>query len=83
MVYLMSETRVRIYEPGINDPAVKLLVTAVNFFILYLLQLSDTLDPSNTPRVQNVTADWRDVNLPLKGVCESQARFGTGILIFT
>ena len=53
---------------GINDPPVKLLMTGVNFFILYMLQLQEMLDPSETPRVQNVTADWRDVDLPLKGV---------------
>jgi len=41
MVYLTSETRVRIDEPGINDPPIKLLVTGLNFFILYLLQVSE------------------------------------------
>jgi len=40
MVYLQSETRVRIDEPGINDPQIKLLVTGLNFFILYLLNVS-------------------------------------------
>ena len=44
--------------------------------------MNGVLDPSETPRAQDVTADYRDVNLPLKGVCESQARFGTGIVIF-
>ena len=69
---------------GINDPPVKLLMTGVNFFILYMLQLQvrarvtvrvsvrvlgsaehrmlrveqEMLDPSETPRAQNVTADW-------------------------
>ena len=43
---------------GINDPPVKLLMTGVNFFILYMLQLQEMLDPSETPRPQNVTADW-------------------------
>ena len=38
-VYLTSETRVRIDEPGINDPPIKLLVTGLNFFILYMLQV--------------------------------------------
>ena len=47
-----------------------------------LLQENDFLDPSEVPRAQNVTPDFRDVNLPLKGVCESQARFGMGLLIF-
>ena len=41
MVYLTSETRVRIDEPGINDPPIKLLVTGLNFFILYMLQVSE------------------------------------------
>ena len=30
---------------GINDPPVKLLMTGVNFFILYMLQSQATLDP--------------------------------------
>ena len=42
----------RIDEPGINDPPVKLMMTGVNFFILYMLQTSEMLDPSETPRVQ-------------------------------
>tara|TARA_B100000768_G_scaffold169018_1_gene174320 strand:- start:42 stop:683 length:642 start_codon:yes stop_codon:yes gene_type:complete len=47
-----------------------------------VLQENGALDPSEVPRAQNVTPDFRDVNLPLKGVCESQANFGTGIVIF-
>ena len=47
-----------------------------------MLQENGVLDPSEVPRAQNVTPDFRDVNLPLKGVCESQANFGTGIVIF-
>ena len=47
-----------------------------------MLQENGALDPSEVPRAQNVTPDFRDVNLPLKGVCESQARFGIGIVIF-
>lgn len=47
-----------------------------------MLQENGALDPSEVPRAQNVTPDFRDINLPLKGVCESQARFGTGIIIF-
>merc|ERR1719506_703544 len=82
MVYLTSETRVRIDEPGINDPPVKLMMTGVNFFILYMLQSAEMLDPSETPRMQNVTADWLDTNLPLKGVCESQSKYKQGIGIF-
>ena len=31
---------------------------------------------------QNVTASWRDVSLPLKGVCEAQSRSHLGVLIF-
>ena len=42
----------RIDEPGINDPPVKLMMTGVNFFILYMLQSAEMLDPSETPRVQ-------------------------------
>ena len=82
MVYLTSETRVRIEEPGINDPGVKLIMTMINFVILYLLQENDILDPSEPRGRQNVTADWRDVNLPLKGVCEAQSQYVLGVLIF-
>jgi len=47
--------------------------------------LSSTTYRSEPPRyfAQNVTADWRDVSLPLKGVCESAARSTTGCLIFS
>ena len=83
MVYLNSETRVRIEEPGINDPSTKLVVTMLTFTILYLLQENDILDPSEPPREQNVTADWTDVSLPLKGVCESKSRSTIGFLIFS
>jgi len=87
MVFLTSETRLRLDETGINDPRIKLLVTGINFFILYILQETDYIDPSENPRAQNLTAEEvrdrdRNVNLPLKGVCEAQANFGLGILIF-
>ena len=82
MVYLTSETRVRIEEPGINDPGVKLVMTMINFVILYLLQENDILDPSEPRHRQNVTADWRDANLPLKGVCEAQSKYLLGVIIF-
>jgi len=48
MVYLNSETRVRLAEPGINDPSTKLVVTMATFAILYLLQENDILDPSES-----------------------------------
>jgi hypothetical protein len=73
---------VRIGEPGINDPQMKLLVTGINFFLLWVLQENGFIDPSESARAQDVTADSLDVNLPLKSVCESQARFGLGIVIF-
>ena len=83
MVYLTSETRVRIDEPGINDPPVKLLMTVITFAILWLLQQYDMIEPEETARAQNVTADMLDFNLPLAGVCEAQSNAVAGILIFT
>ena len=32
MVYLTTETRTRVGEPGINDPNIKIAVTCVTFF---------------------------------------------------
>ena len=49
MVYLTSETRTRMGEPGINDPNVKLAVTAFTFTILLVLQEYDVIDPSLDP----------------------------------
>ena len=38
MVYLTSETRARVGEPGINDPNIKLAVVLFTFFVLWMLQ---------------------------------------------
>ena len=82
MVYLTSETRVRIEEPGINDPSIKLLVTIFTFAILYLLQQNLMLDPSKrTDAADNATVvvvDWTDYHLPLPGVCGGAAPSGRG-----
>ena len=38
MVYLITETRTRVGEPGINDPNVKIGVTIATFLALYGIQ---------------------------------------------
>ena len=83
MVYLTSETRTRVGEAGINDPAVKLVVTVFTFGILYLLQANDILDPSDLSPRNVSAADWQDVSRPLQGVCQAQARLAQGIFIFS
>ena len=83
MVYLTSETRTRVGEAGINDPAIKLVVTVFTFGILYLLQANEILDPSDLDiRNASALAEWRDFSRPLQGVCQAQARLTQGILIF-
>ena len=39
-VYLVSETRVKVGEPGINDPGVKVVVTMVTYGLLFALQVA-------------------------------------------
>ena len=60
MVYLTSETRTRIGEPGINDPHVKLFVVGFTFFVLWLLQDAEIVDPSmpikTRPNISAVSA---------------------------
>ena len=57
-------------------------MTLINFVILYVLQGLEMLDPSERPRLSNVTADHQDFNLPLRGVCEAQSKFREGAVIF-
>ncbi len=96
MVYLTTETRTRVGEPGINDPNIKICVTCITFFILWFLIQSGYIDPSDwdnnemQSRKPNTTStrslfnqSFVDVNLPLLEVCYTQSRAGRGILIFT
>jgi len=46
MLYLTSETRSRLGEPGINDPNVKLAVTGFTFAALLGLIQANVIDPS-------------------------------------
>ena len=82
-VYLVTETRCRVGEPGINDPSVKLVVTAATYSILWLLQDNNILDPSVlATRSTTVVANATDVHLPLRNVCMLQARGLQGFAIF-
>jgi hypothetical protein len=87
MVYLQSETRVRIHEPGINDPPMKLVMTVVTFTILWQLQSQGMLEPAPAHEcslgAKCITPEWSDLNLPLSGVCEAQSKYLMGTLIFT
>ena len=57
MVYLVSETRSRVGEPGINDPNTKLVVTGFTFVVLWQLQSYQIIDPSVVaPRNQTVVS---------------------------
>merc|ERR1719453_1379432 len=44
MVYLVAETRLKMQEPGINDPDTKLLVTILTFAILFGLRVGGVLE---------------------------------------
>merc|ERR1711998_68424 len=46
MVYLVSETRLRFGEKGINDPQTKLGITIFTFMVLTGLQQFGVIDPS-------------------------------------
>jgi len=39
MVYLISETRVKVGERGINDPPVKVAVTMLTYLGIFLIQV--------------------------------------------
>ena len=88
MVYLTSETRSRIGEPGINDPTVKIGVTAVTFYVLYVLNDSGNLDPSLTEvqrAARNSTsamAATTNVHLPLPSVCDIRRNGPVGLAVF-
>ena len=88
MVYLTSETRSRIGEPGINDPTVKIVVTAATFYVLYALNSSGNLDPSSSAlerTARNSTAGLAaatNLHLPLPGVCETRRDGLMGVGVF-
>lgn len=46
MVYLVTETRVKVGEQGINDPSVKIVVTVFTYAGLIFLNQKDFVDPS-------------------------------------
>jgi len=96
MVYLTTETRTRVGEPGINDPNIKIAVTCVTFFILWTLIQGGYIDPSdwdsNNPSdlkpangslSNSSNSLFTDVHLPLLEVCRTQSRAGKGIIIFS
>jgi len=78
MVYLVTETRSKVGERGINDPPIKLLVTMLTFSGLVGLQWYGVVDPS---RLSDESASgatsrglhWNNTNWPLAGVCETQS----------
>ena len=93
MVYLVTETRTRVGEPGINNPNVKLWVTSFTFFVLLMLSYLGATDPTDlsaapgsrasTTALSNSTAQaGLDFNLPLKDVCAISAYARTGYAIF-
>lgn len=83
MVYLVTETRVKVGEPGINDPNVKVLVTLVTFLLIWQLRDGTILDPKAAITKSNVTADQSNYNLPLPGVCATQANWRAGAALFS
>ena len=83
MVFLTTETRTRWGEPGINDPSMKLLVTICTFIYIAMLQMLGIMDPSGENLLVNATsARWTDWNMPLKGVCQTKARWLLGAGVF-
>jgi len=90
MVYLVTETRSKVGEKGINDPPVKMLVTMCTFSGLVLLQWYGVVDPSVFASLPDGIisydehgnpAGWNNTHLPLAGVCETQALFRRGFLV--
>ena len=83
MVYLITETRTRVGEPGINDPNVKIGVTICTFLALYGIQAAGYDDPSILTTYNSTTADLStNFHLPLKEVCHRQAYAAEGIACF-
>lgn len=64
-----------------HSPKMPTLATHLARFLIW--QAFEVLDPSELQADNlTITPDWRDVSLPLKGVCEAQARAGVGAFIF-
>ena len=88
MVYLVTETRTRVGERGINDPPVKLIVTTVIFFALYGMAEYGVLDPSrpktaiNSTLLSNISFAATDYHPPIQLVCGVQAFWLRGLLFF-
>jgi len=55
MVYLVTETRMRFGERGINEPNIKLIITMFTFFVLTGLQVYGVVDPSKLDAPPNTT----------------------------
>jgi len=83
MTYLVTETRSKIGEKGINDPPIKLLVTILTFIGLFGLQLYEVVDPSILETINTTdTTDYTfDTSRPLKGVCYTKSLFPKGLAI--
>ena len=87
MVYLTSETRTRVGEPGINNPNVKIGVVGITFLLLYYLSAWGYIDPSRTDASAasgptGLAANFQDISLPLKNVCKTKARGVQGFVVF-
>ena len=82
MVYLTTETRTRWGEPGINDPAVKIVVTIAHFGGLALLQLCQRTDPDPADPLAHDPVAGLDVSCALKDVVATQSRAPIGLAVF-
>jgi len=86
MVYLVTETRVKVGEKGINDPPVKVGVTMITYLGLFLLQDYKVIDPSvndDASGGKQEPLNHTDYHLPLPRVCETVARWSQGAGVFT
>ena len=83
MVYLVTETRTRVGERGINDPPIKLVVTLFTFTALWGMSQYGVLDPSltATSNATVIVADAQNLHLPLPKVCGTQHYWLRGLLI--
>ena len=83
MVYLVTETRVKVGEKGINDPPVKVAVTMLTYLGIFLLLSYNVVDPSKPPSNDtHVKPDADLFDLPLPGVCDTVVRWRRGAGVF-
>ena len=83
MVYLVTETRVKVGEKGINDPPVKVAVTMLTYLGIFLLLSYNVVDPSKPPSNDtHVKPDADLFDLPLQGVCDTVVRWRRGAGVF-